>query len=302
VSALDAAGGPPQPGPRTYVEVAGKLLPSWSVELLALALIAPALIASIDALARVRRRRQPVARWGLWILSSIVPFVLAFAMAKFLVLVGVGGDAPPAPLDPSSISLDLSAICALVATAFTAALAWMLGRSSVIRRAGSLPDPSAPGAACATSLAFSAVALAIALTNPFAALLIVPALHLWMIATLTDVRPRTSVILTLVGVAPIVAVVIYYLWRFQLDPFTGGYYLFLLVTGGQTGWLTIGACILLLAITGSVAAIVRARIRRGEPAPARRTPAERLPDVPVFGPGGHAGPGALGGTESALRR
>ena len=64
VSALDAAKAPPQHGPKAYIEIAGKLLPSWSIRLLALALMLPALIASVDALARVRRRRQPVALAG----------------------------------------------------------------------------------------------------------------------------------------------------------------------------------------------------------------------------------------------
>lgn len=302
VSALDNAGKPPPHGPDAYVEIAGKLLPGWSIKLLAICLMLPALLTSIDALARARRRKEPIAQWGLWLLSGVVPFVLAFVLAEFLVLVGLADDAPAAALDPSSISLDVRAVCALVATGFTIALAWVLGRSSVIRRAGTLPNPSAPGAACLTALAFAALGMTLAITNPFAALVIAPAVHLWMLATLTNVRPRTSVIMAVLGVAPIVAIVVYYLWRFELDPLTGAYYLFLLVTGTQVGWLTIGACIALLAITGSVAAILVARARTGVTGAEPRPVPRRGPETPVFGPGGHAGPGALGGTSSALRR
>ena len=302
VSALDGAANGPAHGPATYIDLGGKLLPGWAIQLLALTLMLPALIASVDALARARRRREPILRWGLWILSSVVPFVLAFAVAEMLVLVGLARDAPDAPLDPTSVSLDTSAVCALVATGFTAVLAWVLARSSVLRRAGSLPKPTAPGAACLTALVFAVLTTVLAITDPFAALLLAPAVHLWMLATLTDIRPRVGVAMALLGVTPIVAVVIYYLWRFQLDPFTGAYYLFLLVTGTQTGWVTIGACIALLAITGSVAAILLARARSGVPGQERRTAPKRGPDTPVFGPGGHAGPGALGGTSSALRR
>ncbi|MEA2459644.1 MAG: hypothetical protein QOC95_2616 [Thermoleophilaceae bacterium] len=304
VSALDAAESAPKPGPDPYVSFAGKLLPAWPVQLLALALLLPALVASIDALARARRRREPVSPWVVWLASSLLPFVIGLALALLLVLVGVAADAPPAPLDPRSVSLDTGAVCALIATVFAVALAWILARSSVIRRAATLPDPSAPGAACVTSLAFALLVLVLAFTNPYAALLLVPAAHLWMLATLTSVRLRGGLAMFLVGLLPVVAVALYYLWRFQLGPLDGAYYLFLLVTGDQTGWLTTASGAVLLAIVGSVAAILAARARHGGPEPERR-PGRRAVDPPpqsIFGPGGHAGPGAIGNARSTLGR
>ncbi|MEA2423192.1 MAG: hypothetical protein QOF55_2291, partial [Thermoleophilaceae bacterium] len=252
VSSLDAASAPPEHGPAAYIQFAGKLLPAWPVKLLALALVLPALIASIDALARARRRREPVTPWIVWLVSALLPFALGLVLALLLVLVGLAKDAPPAPLDPRSLSLDASAVAALVATTFAVVLAWVLARSSVIRRAANLPDPSAPGAACVTSLALSVLALVLVFTNPFAALLLVPAVHLWMLATLTDVRWRSGLVLFVVGLLPLAAVTLYYLWRFELGPIDGAWYLFLLVTGNQTGLLTTLCLALLGAIAGSV--------------------------------------------------
>src|SRR5205823_3145890 len=51
-------------GPTAYVTVARKVLPAWSLTLLGIALIIPALVATIDGFARARRRREPVARWA----------------------------------------------------------------------------------------------------------------------------------------------------------------------------------------------------------------------------------------------
>jgi hypothetical protein len=300
VFALDAAGAPPKHGPKSYIEVAGKLVPGWALQLLALALMIPAFVASVDALARARRRREPIVRYTLWLVTSAVPFALASLMAQFFVLVGLAKDAPPAPLDPSSIKVGVGAACALIATALTAVLAWVLGRSRVIRRAGSLPDPTSAGAGCLTALVFSVLGLTMALTNPFAALVLAPAVHLWMLATLTDIRLRTRMTLAAIGLLPLVAVAVYYLWRLELGPVAGAYYLFLLVTGGQTGWLTALAGWVLLGIAGSVAAILFTRWRRGETA--KPPDAKDEQRVPVFGPGGHAGPGALGGPQSVLRR
>lgn len=303
VSSLDASTELPAHGPAAYIQFAGKLLPAWPVKLLALAFVLPALIASVDALARARRRREKVSPWLVWLASALLPFVLGLALAMLLVLVGVAKDAPPAPLDPRSLSLDGGAVGSLVATTLAVVVAWVLARSSVIRRAANLPDPSAPGAACVTSVALSALAMVLVFTNPFAALLLVPAVHLWMLATLTDVRWRGGTVMFLIGLLPVAGVALYYLWRFDLGPFDAAWYLLLLVTGNQTGVLTTAALVALAAITGSVAAILLARARHGEPAPPRgggRRPAEPQPSI--FGPGGHAGPGAIGNARSTLGR
>jgi hypothetical protein len=304
VSALDAAPVTPRHGPGTYIQFAGKVMPVWPVRLLALAFLLPALIAAIDAFARTRRRREPVSPWLVWLASALLPFVLGLALALFLVLVGLARDAPPAPLDPRSVALDGEAIGSLVATVFAIVLAWILARSSVIRRAGSLPDPSAPGAACVTALSMCLLVLVLVFTNPFAALLLVPAVHLWMLGTMTDATWRTGAVMYVLGLVPIALVAAYYMVRLDLGPIDGAWYLFLLVTGNQTGVLTTAGLVLLGAITGSVGAILLARARHGEPLAARPRgggrPAE--PPPPIFGPGGHAGPGAIGQARSTLGR
>src|SRR5436190_12181075 len=187
--------------------------------------------------------------------------------------------------------------------ALAVVLAWILGRSSVIRRAASLPDPSAPGAACVTSLAMGLLVLVIVFTNPFAALLLVPAVHLWMLGTMTDASWRTGVSLYVIGLLPIALVAAYYMVRLDLGPIDGAWYLFLLVTGNQTGVFTTVGLMFLAAITGSVGAILLARARHGEPVGERRGGGRQAePPPPIFGPGGHAGPGAIGQARSTLGR
>jgi hypothetical protein len=303
VSALDGVSETPQHGPPTYIQYAGKVMPVWPVRLLALAFLLPALIASVDAFARTRRRREPVLPWLVWIGSALLPFVLGLALALLLVLVGLARDAPPAPLDPRSVALDAQAVGSLVATLLAILVAWILGRSSVIRRAASLPDPSAPGAACVASLSLCVLVLVLVFTNPFAALLLVPALHLWLLGTMTEASWRTGVVMYLLGLLPIALVAAYYLVRLDLGPIDGAWYLFLLVTGDQTGVFTTAGLVVLAAITGSVGAILLARARHGAPAGERRVggrPAEAAPSI--FGPGGHAGPGAIGQARSTLGR
>jgi hypothetical protein len=300
IATLDGSASEPARGPDSYLTVGGMLLPAWALKLLAFTLVLPALIASIDALARARRRHEPVARYFTWLGFGALPLVLALVLAWLMSLVGLIDDAPPAPPDPRSIGVDGTTLTALVVTALAVALAWIGMRTWGVR---SRSAAAAPGAGCATSLVLSAVVLAIAVLNPFAALVLVPAVHLWMLATLTDARTRPSAVMGLVGLAPVVFVVAFSLWRLGLSPLAGAYYLLLLVTGNQTGLLTTLAGVVLLGVTVSVGATLIARARTGEGAGPRRDRRPEEPRPPIFGPGGHAGPGALGGTTgSAAKR
>ena len=107
----------------------------------------------------------------------------------------------------------------------------------------------------------------------------------------------TPVLLLIGGVLPFAVVLLYYMDRLSLGPLGGLWYLFQLVMSGDIGiWACVAAC-LLVGVFGSLVAILVAR--------ARKPPAARVEEpepVNIFGPGGYAGPGALGGTESALRR
>jgi hypothetical protein len=301
VAALDASSKRPVHGPRSYITLAGQAMPGWAIALLAITLILPALIASVDAFARVRRRRQPVARWLWWLAAAILPFAIGLAVDEILSLVGVAPDAPPAPLDPSQAGLASGAIVTLSLVTVAIALSWLLLRSRVIRRAGQLPaTAAAPGAACVVSLALAFAALGIWFLNPYMALLAVPAVHCWMIATQTELRPRIAVVLVAIGLLPALILSLFYLVRLGLDPLHGIWYLSLLVTGGALGVPTALLGCVVLGIFASVAAIVRAKAKAWTAPEAPTSADDSTPSV--FGPGGHAGPGMLGGTESAIRR
>ena len=308
-SAID--GGPPlEHGPASYVTVARQVLPSWAVSLLALALLLPAVVASVDGFARARRRRQRVGRWAVWVLLAALPFAAALLAAELLQVVGLLPDAPSAPFPPPLEPLDLAGAAALALIALAAALVWRLTYG---RRPAAAPAPGGngarsqgapvgeselvgPGPASALGLLLSAAALVAWLTNPFLALLLVPAAHLWLLAVLGEfpARARVRALLVALGLVPFLAVAIFYLVRLSIDPLEGLWYGLLLVTGHHVGLLTAAGGCVMLGILAATIAIVVARARQPQP---------EAPDRPaVRGPGGHAGPGALGGTPSALRR
>jgi hypothetical protein len=280
------------------VTASTKLLPGWAIALLAGTLLLPPLFGSIDAFARARRQREEVARWFGWLGAGVAAFVAAYLVAELYVVAGAVPDPPPAaPLQPSTVSFDGTASGGLALCLLVAALAWFFGQRLVGERLQLMNRPGA-GAGVAIALSLSLVGVAVWFLNPYTALVLVPALHAWTLAALAPVRRGLALGLIAVGLAPLVLVALYYCLRFDLGPLDATWYAFLLVTGHQTG---LAATLLTCALAGLLVALLTLAIARPD-VPAAR---ERRPSGPrhaVFGPGGHAGPGALGGTQSSARR
>jgi TRAP-type C4-dicarboxylate transport system permease small subunit len=285
------AGGRVNEQPSSFLLIGQKLLPRWSVALLVAALLLPLLAAAVDSFARMRRRHEPVTPWLRWIAAGTVPFLVALAVAEFLVLVGQAPDTPPVPLSPTFHALGGAAALTLGLCALFFIVSWVLIRPRI---AGELPAPDGPGAAAALALVLSVAAIAVWVVNPFAALALLPAFHLWLLVTASPEpasRP-VGVALVLLGLLIPVLIALAGFGRFHLGPLAGLWYGFLLITGHSVGLYTSVVGVVLLACFGAALRIALARQR-----------APREPEgVSVRGPGGYAGPGSLGGTESALWR
>jgi hypothetical protein len=286
-------------GRRSYVTLGGKLVPRWAIALLGLSLILPAVAVSVDAFARARRRREPVGRWARWLAVSSLAVVVGLVLAKLIEVVGIVSNVPESPVVPEWRPPHGGDIVVLAVLAAAVALIWWAAGRMVLRGRGGRLYPAAAGAGCAVALVLSFLVLAVWFINPYAALMLVPALHLWLIAAMTDVPARgpVPIVLVAVGLLPIVVVVLYYMSRLSLNPLDALWYVFLLVTSGSVGVAAAVFSCVFVAVFVCLMAVLVARARRP---PAVR---EHEPERPtVFGPGGFAGPGSLGGTESALRR
>ncbi len=292
MTALDQSP-PPERGPRTYVTVASQVMPGWVLAVLAGMLIIPAAAASVDAFARARRRRVAVGPWLLWIAAAALPLALGFGVAELLALADATPEPPQAPVAPDLYPLDGPAIAVLAIVAVVVALSWLALRRFAGPPARKLGD--APGSGVAVALVLSAATTALWLIDPFAALVAAPALHLWILATLVDPLPRRRVRAGLIagGLLLPALLAIYQLFVLGVDPLGGAWYLLLLVLGGHVGLASVAVGAVFAAVLASVVAIARrpsAGDEREIPAPTTR------------GPLSYAGPGSLGGTDSALRR
>ncbi len=306
LTALDESGRPKH-GPAVYVTAVSQVVPGWVFVLLAATLLLPVLVTSVDVFARARRRHIEVGVWMRWLAAFVAPFLAALAAAELLALVGATPDPPSAPVAPSELPLDLAGLAVLAGVAAAALLAFLAARSLLRRgeraRAEAETeepvaiDPGDTGAACALALVTAAAALVLWLLNPYAALMAVPAAHLWLLATLVEPAPggRARALMVGLGLLLPLAVILYHLFALHMDPLTGVWYLLLLVVGHAVSLvIALLGCVWLGALCATVA-VTRAR----RPPPPHPLDEDR---PSVFGPGSYAGPGALGGPGSALRR
>jgi hypothetical protein len=296
-TALDL-GPRPEHGPKSYVTAVSQVMPGWALSLLAGTLLLAAFVAAVDAFARCRRERIDVLPWMRWLGAWTAPFLAGYALAELLALTRATPSPPPAPVPPGVLPVDGAALGVLAGVAVAMALALLLARWLAARPDPRLATPGGPGAAAAVALVLGVSSLLLWVTNPYAGLMLVPVAHLWLLALLLAGPPprRLRALLLGLGALPPLLVAIYYLFALSIDPLEGAWYLLLLVTGHTVapGTAFVG-CVML----GTLCATAELVYRQPGVAPDDEPP----PEGPsVYGPGAYAGPGSLGGTESALRR
>ncbi len=286
---------------QTGLLVQRQLIAGWALRLLALALLIGPLLVTVDALARERRRERAgwtVPRWIAWTLSLAVPFLLAALFARLLGVSGAIAGAPSEPVAPAALDFGAAAVRAVAAVALVLVLALLLWPAAV-RRLGLTvrPDPQVAGLGVEAVLV--AVALVVWVVNPVASLLLVVAAHLWLVIASPELRPRPFGALALVALAlvPLALLVGFFVLELGLGPGQLAWTIALLLAGGHIG--IVGAALWSIAFGCAAAA---ASLSLALPAPERWDEADEEVEITIRGPLSYAGPGSLGGTESALRK
>ena len=174
----------------------------------------------------------------------------------------------------STMSAQLKAIraswCAIVGAtlgicALFFAATWLFARP---RLAGHLPSPDSPGAGAALALVLAVVSIAVWVVNPFAALALLPAFHLWLLVTASPVpaaRPA-GIALVASGLFVPLLIALAVLDRLSLGPLSGLWYGFLLVTGHHVClYTTLVGALLLTCFAAAVRIAAARKPERTEP-------------------------------------
>jgi hypothetical protein len=298
VSAIDATpvrgGEPAFPDSPAGIVTMRNVLPDWAVRLLVGTLLLPAFLTALDAFFRVRRRHLAVQPWLLWLLATGFPVVMVWLWARALGLAN-GLDPPDAPVLPLP-PIERSGWIAMGSMLLVFAIGWFGVRALILARAGERANPMAGSLAAATGAVLCVLAALVWVFNPYAAALLLPAAHVWLFAAAPQTRLRRwgGVAAIAVGLLPFAMVPLYYALALHLDPLEE---LWMAVLAAASGHLSFSVAVVaagLLACLAGLLVVMRTRRRvqeTAEPEPVR-----------TRGPVTYAGPGSLGGTESALRR
>jgi hypothetical protein len=267
--------------------------PDWSIRLLVLCLLAPALLAALDAFFRVRRRHVATGAWLGWALAAGAIVPLAWAWLRVLGITGAL-PAPRAPVAPGVLELTGGQIAALASVALAVVAGVVIARA--LTRGDARESAAAGGAGAAAGAIVCTTTLAVWVANPYAAALLLPAAHLWLFLGMPQTRMRGAVgwAALLAGLVAPALVVVYGMLALDTGPLQLAR-MWLVATAG--GHVSAWAALALGALTGAFALLVR--VLRDRRHLARETPAAK---PRTRGPRTYAGPGSLGGTESALRR
>lgn len=305
VTALDEAGRrasggetrPPFEGEPDGVVTLRNVLPGWSVRLVVLCLLLPALLAALDAFFRARRHRLHAGAWVGWALAAGIAVPLMWAWLRLLGIAGAF-PAPRGPVLPADLALTAGQAAALASSVLAVAGGVLLARA--LSRGGrkARGNPAAGAAGAAVGAIVCAVALLVWVVNPYAAALLLPAAHIWLFlgAPQTRLRRVWGWLALAAGLVAPALVLVAEMDALQVGPL-GLARLWLVATAG--GHVSAAAALVTGALAGCVAVLVRILLARRRIA-AVAPPEQEKPRT--RGPASYAGPGSLGGTESALRR
>lgn len=283
VLTLDEAERPPAEGPAEYIRLGDNLIPGWTLSLLALTLILPPLLAAADTWLREYRNDWRNRRAAFWAAERVLVPLAGLLLAYLLGLVGIV-PRPGFPYDPG-----LHPAGAEAPIAFAAILAACLLAALLIRPLRTPLDVEAHTLAAAGGLLTGLAVLGIWFLNPYLALLLAPAAHVWLLPARAAGPPRAAVLalVAVLSLAPVLAAFVTVSDRLDLG-LAAPWHLLLWIESGQVGLAT---ALLWCALLGGLLACVTA-------AAASRRPGV---EASVLGPGAYAGPGSLGATPSALR-
>ncbi len=185
VSSLDESGVPG--GSRSYVYLGSRLVRGWAIQFALVAMLLPFAVTAVDLFARCRRRRIPVLPAVRALRSRLGFWLWAGAMFLFLDLVGVWPQGAPRPLNPETPAANNWPVLGLLLLVALTVPGWLVSRARLAPRRPATAEEELAGHTAAM-LGLGLMALLVVATNPFALILLLPSLHIWL--WLPHVRDR----------------------------------------------------------------------------------------------------------------
>jgi len=257
ILSLDGAGEVAS-GTSAYIYLGGRIVRGFALQLLLFFALVPALVATVDLWARLRRRglglapalRSYRSRLGVWVWGG--------GLAALFTVAGAfpsGGNRPVAPDTVTAQQWPLAALAGLVV--LTGA-GWLLARVRLVPRVETERSDELAGHLIAM-IALCCVAVAVCVINPFALVFVLPSLHVWLwVPHARDSRLGVRAALYAGGLAGPLLLVMVFAIRYELG-FDAPWYIATLFT---VGYAPVSLFLVILAwgaAAGQMAAILFGR-------------------------------------------
>jgi hypothetical protein len=166
-------------GTASYLYLGARFVRGWAIQLVLITMLVPFLAATVDLLARCRRRgialrpalRAYRARMLFWLLLG--------GLFELFATVGVWPAGTARPLDPDSAAASHWPVLGLLGLAAVCCAAWFVARGPLVARRPVTAEEDLAGHVAAL-LALGVLSLLVVATNPFALLFLLPSLHAWL--------------------------------------------------------------------------------------------------------------------------
>ena len=261
-------------GTTTFLSLGSQFVRGWAVQLVLVFALLPFVSVVVDLFARCRRRGIALAPAFRSYRSRLAFWLFLGAVFALLALAGVLPHGAARPLSPETAPATSWPALAVAVIVVAGAAAWLVTRERLLPRRPVAAAETLAGYTAAL-LALAVVALVVAATNPFALVVLLPALHLWLwLPQLQDARTPARIALLAAGFAAPVAAFVSFATRLELG-FDAPWYLATLVAVGYVEPLSV---IVFLASAAAAAQLVACAGDRYAPYP---TAAERPPLGPL---------------------
>lgn len=193
--------GPVEAGPTAHLRLGDNLVPGWAIALFALSLLVAPLLSSIDTWTRSLRADRRTRRTAFWAAERILVPLGALLIVALGGLVGLIPN-PAYPFNPALFPPGSTGIVVFLLLTATA-----VGVALLIRPMRTPLDAEPHTLAAAAGFLTTIGVLGAWALNPWLALLLAPAAHLWIVPARASGPPRPALValLALLCLAPVAA-------------------------------------------------------------------------------------------------
>lgn len=218
-------------GTDSFIYLGGRFIRGFAIQFVFLVALIPVLLATIDLFARLRRRGIRLGPALRSYRSRLLVWFWAGGIAALFTAVGLFPNGAPRPISPDTDPAQQWPFAAIAALTALSAAGWFVARVRLIPRETVDRSDELAGHLIAM-VALCLIALALAVTNAFSLIFILPSLHAWLWAPhVRDGRLASRVVLYALGFLGPAGLAISFAVRFGLG-FDAPWYLATLFTVG----------------------------------------------------------------------